>query len=106
MYIIIARIPSLLCACFISEYSVNGNRDFVNATINFTIMAGERRTDLYSNTIVIQDDINEAKEQFILLIELDGDQAELDAAFEGLIIISLLDDNRTFVITIIIYTII
>ena len=75
----------------------NGRIDFSNMTINFTLFESDRRAELAGSEIVMSDDINEATEQFILLIELDGDQVSLDALYEGIIIISILDNNRTFI---------
>ena len=49
--------------------------------------------DLDTSTLIIQDDVNEAKEQFILVLELDQDGVIFNEE-GGILVFTILDDNR------------
>ena len=49
--------------------------------------------DLDTSTLIIQDDVNEAKEQFILVLELDQDGVIFNEE-GGILVFTILDDNH------------
>ena len=67
--------------------------DFNNTVIHFTIATGSNFMDLDTSTLIIQDDVNEAKEQFILVLELDHDGVIFNEE-GGILVFTILDDNR------------
>ena len=73
--------------------STGGKRDFNNTVINFTIPTGETAFEFSLADIVMMDDVNEASEQFILVLEIESDGVEFDE-HEGLLVVTILDNNR------------
>ena len=67
--------------------------DFNNTVFNFTIPAGERIFDIQTEDIIVVDDVNEAEEQFLLVLELDSNEVTFDER-EGILVVTILDSNR------------
>ena len=68
-------------------------KDFNNTKRAFTIPSGTSRWDI-SLPIVNADDVNEAEEQLILVLEID-DATELNLdQYGGILILKILDNNR------------
>ena len=68
--------------------------DFNNAVIMFTLLAGEEDYNLQLSDIVIDDEVNEAREQLILVLNItSGPEIELDE-HGGVLVLSILDDDR------------
>ena len=69
-------------------------QDFNNASIDFTLSAGERNFDIEISDIIYGDDVNEAAEQLILVLEItNATEIELDE-HGGVLVLTILDDNR------------
>ena len=69
-------------------------KDFNNAVIEFTLPAGEDRFDIELFDIINVDDVNEAAEQLILVLEITN---ATDIALDehgGVLVLTILDDNR------------
>ena len=73
--------------------STGGKRDFNNTVINFTIPTGETAFEFSLADIVMMDTVNEASEQFILVLEIESDGVEFDE-HEGVLVVTILDNNR------------
>ena len=70
------------------------NKDFNNTVINFTLSPGQDRFEIDMLSIVNSDSINEAEEQFILVLEYSSEAVlELDED-GGVLVVTILDDNR------------
>lgn len=89
-----------LCHCIClylilaDEPGINGRRDFNSTVISFTLSAGSDHFDIDMSHIINVDGVNEAKEQFILVLELDGtSDLELDE-HRGILVVTILDNNR------------
>ena len=72
--------------------STGGKRDFNNTVINFTIPTGETAFAFSLADIVMMDTVNEASEQFILVLEIESDGVEFDE-HEGVLVVTILDNN-------------
>ena len=81
----------LLCA------DDNERQDFNNEVIEFTLPAGEDIFDIELSDIINVDNVNEAAEQFILVLEItNATDIELDE-HGGVLVLTILDDNREIV---------
>ena len=67
-------------------------RDFKNARIAFTIHSGSTSLDI---DIIIDDDVNEAEEQLILVLEInDSANSEIDLdRHRGVLVLTIRDDD-------------
>ena len=74
------------------EEGTGGRRDFNNTVLNFTITAGNDAFDVDISTLISEDEVNEAAEQFILVLEADSNEVEFDAQ-EGILVVTILDNN-------------
>ena len=69
-------------------------QDFNNTVIEFTLPAGDEFFNIELFDIINSDDINEAAEQLILVIEItNATDIELDE-HGGVLVLTILDDNR------------
>ena len=76
----------------------SGKRDFNNATQAFTLPAGRDSIDINMREIINVDEVNEAEEQFILVLETDLMASDLEFDEDGgILVVTILDDNREFV---------
>ena len=74
------------------EEGTDGRRDFNNTVLNFTITAESEEFDVDITTLISEDEVNEAAEQFILVLEADSNEVEFDAQ-EGILVVTILDNN-------------
>ena len=81
--------------CFALYFPDNAvKRDFSNNVINFTLSPGEDHFDIDMLNIINVDGINEAEEEFILVLEYSSN-AELELDEDGgFLVVTILDDNR------------
>ena len=79
------------------EEVANGRKDFNNSIIYFTLDAGSTTYSITSSDIILDDNINEDMEEFILVLELDDDLdseiVEFEDQFEGILVIRIRDDD-------------
>ena len=75
-------------------YFVDNNRseDFNNTPIPFEILMEAVSIDISLLELIMEDDVNEAKEQLILVIEPDFDDVDFDD-FGGVLVLTILDKN-------------
>ena len=77
------------------EPGMNGRRDFNNTDISFTLPAGFDHFDIDMFQIINVDGVNEANEQFILVLELEGITSDLELdEHRGILVVTILDNNR------------
>ena len=67
--------------------------------MSFTIPTGETAFEFSLADIVMVDTVNEASEQFILVLEIESAGVEFDE-HEGVLVVTILDNNREGIITI------
>ena len=67
--------------------------DFTNTVFNFTIPAGYSFFDIQTTDIIVADTINEAEEQFLLVLEIDSNEVTFDED-GGILVVTILDSNR------------
>ena len=67
--------------------------DFNNNSISVTILNGTLSFSYDLSNIIIDDDLNEDQEQFILVLELDAEGIEFDAG-DGILVHTILDNDR------------
>ena len=87
--------------CILSdEEDADGRKDFNNSVIYFTIPAGDEEYDIPTDDIIIDDDINEAQESLILVLEIgsvnSADMVQLDEQFQGILLFTINDDDGVF----------
>ena len=84
----------VLCYRYLTDDA--DKQDFNNNVINFTLSLREDYFEIDMADIIIADDINEAEEQFILVLEYSS-EAELELDEDGgVLVVTILDDNRKF----------
>lgn len=67
--------------------------DFNNAVINLTIPANSTVFDIQATDIIVADNVNEAEEEFLLVLELNTDEVTFDEE-GGILVVTILDSNR------------
>ena len=69
--------------------------DFNNTVFKFTISAGDIDNffDIQTTDIIVADDVNEAEEQFLLVLETDSNEVTFDDE-GGILVVTILDSNR------------
>ena len=67
--------------------------DFNNNNISVTILNGTLSFSYDLSNIIIDDDLNEDQEQFILVLELDTEAIDFDAG-DGILVHTILDNDR------------
>ena len=84
-----------ICMLFYFTITVDEvNKDFNNTVINFTLSPGQDQFEIDMLSIISSDGINEAEEQFILVLEYSSEAVlELDED-GGVLVVTILDDNR------------
>ena len=86
-----------MCTAYKSSYFVvddDERKDFNNAEIEFTLPAGEENINIELSDVINVDDVNEAAEQLILVLEItNATDIELDE-HGGVLVLTILDDNR------------
>ena len=75
------------------EAGISGRRDFNTTVFNFTITAGTEAFDIDISTLISEDEVNEAAEQFILVLEADSSEVVFDVQ-QGVLVVTILDNNR------------
>ena len=79
------------------EEEANGRKDFNNSIIYFTLDAGTTTYSITPSDIILDDNINEGMEEFILVLEinedLDSEIVEFEDQFEGILVVRIRDDD-------------
>ena len=78
---------------FTSNADEENRIDFINTVFNFTITAGNTVFDIQTTDIIVADDVNEAEEQFLLVLELDSNNVTFDDE-GGILVVTILDSSR------------
>ena len=78
---------------FTSNADEENRVDFINTIFNFIIPAGNTVFDIQTTDIIVVDDVNEAEEQFLLVLEIDSNEVTFDDE-GGILVVTILDSNR------------
>ena len=80
------------------EEGVDGRKDFNNSIIHFTIPAGDEEYEIPTNDIINDDSIDEAPEDFILVLDNvePANIVELENLYEGILVFTISDDDGMF----------
>ena len=73
--------------------SVIADDDFNSVDIDFTIVATAIDVDVSLGDVINRDDVNEAREQLVLVLEPDLEDMNFDE-FGGVLVLTILDANR------------
>ena len=72
----------------------NTTRDFDNTPINFTVLASNLTAEVDLVNLITVDDVNEANEQLVLVLEPDPDIIIDFDEFGGILVLTIRDQNR------------